>query len=172
MPFTTPPTRTDGVHTVTAADHNTYVRDNGIELDARKRVDYVESAASATVSATTAATANTILTAAAFTPSGTDAYRIEFVAAHVSVAGNAGGNFIVFHLYDGATNLGRIGVLLTTGTTQIDTPVAFSREFIPSNASHTFSIRAHRQNANCTVVHGAGGADVVFPHILRITRLP
>jgi hypothetical protein len=171
MAYNAPPTRTTA-DPVINTDWNTYVKDNFIEVEARKRTDYVESTVSITVSATTAATATTVITGNAFTPSGSDVYRIEFGCSQVAITANAAGNAIAFHLYDGATNLGRLDTIINGSTTGLDTGVYMSREFTPTNASHTYSIRAHRTNANCTVVHGAGGADVAFPFWLRTTRLP
>lgn len=173
MAYTQPPTRTDGVHTVTAADFNAYTRDNFIEVEARKEIDYVENTGSVSITATTAATANTIITAGAFTPNGTDQYRIYFNCGEVFLAGNAGGNSCIFHLYDGATNVGRIGNFTSVGTTSETHPVFLvSRKLTPTNASHTYSVRAHRTNANCTIVGGNGGADIAYPTVLWITRLP
>lgn len=170
MAYSVPPTRTDGVHLVTAADFNAYTRDNGIELEARKEIDYVEvTTATTTISATTAATANTIITGTAFTPSGADRYRVEFGIEELQFTGIA---TCIFHLYEGATNLGRMAVILNPAAAALSVPVFASRTYTPTNASKTLSIRAHRVTANVIAVAGAGGADVAFPIWLRTTRLP
>lgn len=171
MAYNQPPVRAS-TDPVISADWNSYVKDNFIEVEARKESDYVEVNASVTISATTAASATTIITGTTFTPDGNTKYKIEFGIEDVTLTGNAAGNACIFHLYDGATNLGRVAVLSSAGTTTLDAPVVNSREFTPSNASHTFSIRAHRTNANCTAVAGVGGADVAFPIWLRTTRMP
>lgn len=172
MAYTQPPTKSDG-NAITAADHNTYTRDNFIEVEARKETQSVEVTADVTVSATSAATANTVITAGAFTPSGTDVYLIEFEAGDVDVPANAAGNHIIFHLYDGATNLGRLGRLGTsTANVGVQAPFCRNHRLTPTNASHTYSVRAHRTNANCTVNAGSGTADLDFPVRLRVTRLP
>ena len=172
MAYTQPPSRSSA-NLVASADWNTYVMNNFIEVEARKESDYIEVTSSVTVSATTAATATTIITGTAFTPVGATRYRVEFGCEDVTVAFNAAGNSCIFHLYEGATNLGRIGTIINPSVTVTgDWPVQLSRTYTPTNASKTLSVRAHRTNANCTVVAGSGGADVAFPIWLRTTRLP
>lgn len=172
MGFTAVPNRLT-TDPVVNTDWNTYVAANFTEVEARKETDYVEvTTATTTISATTAATANTIITGTTFTPDGASKYRFEFYCPDVTVGANASGNSIIFHLYENSTNLGRIGVLSTGGTTSLDSPVFVRREFTPTNASKTYSVRAHRTNANCTINAGAGGADVLFAATLTTTRLP
>ena len=169
MAFTTVPTRTTA-DPVINTDWNTYVSANFTEVEARKESDYIEvTTASTVISATTAATANTIITGTAFTPSGADKYRVEFGCESAQATAIS---TIVFHLYDGATNLGRLGVITNPAAAAFEQPVFLAREYTPSNASHTFSIRAHRVTANWTIIGGAGGADVSFPIFIRTTRLP
>lgn len=170
MAYSAPPTRTDGVHLVTAADWNTYVQANFIEVEARKESDYVEvTTATTTISATTAATANTIITGTAFTPSGADRYRVEFGIEELQFTVVSS---CVFHLYEGATNLGRMAVITNPAAAALSVFVYGSRTYTPTNASKTLSIRAHRVTANVIAIAGAGGADVAFPIWLRTTRLP
>lgn len=171
MAYQVPPTKADG-NPITAADHNTYLRDNFVEVEARKETQYVQVGSSVPISGTTAASATTIITAEAFTPNGTDRYRVEFGIGELSIPGHASGNTCVFHLYDGAANLGRVAAVATDATTRLVIPVAGRRTLTPGNAPHTYSIRAHRGNADCTAVGGGGGADVALPIWLSITRLP
>ncbi len=171
MAYSTPPTLS-AVDDVIYTDWNTYIRDNFTEVEARKMTDYVAVTSNTSITATTAAASNTIITATPFTPNGTDAYLIEFQAPQVTLTGNAGGNACIFHLYEDSTNIGRIAYLGSAGTTTLDAPVTGHRRLIPTNASHTYSVRAHRTNANCTVVAASGGADTTFPVTLRVTRLP
>jgi hypothetical protein len=172
MAYNQPPTRTAGVHQVTAADWNTYVRDNFIEVEARKESNYVEVTTDVSISATSAATATTVITAGAFTPDGSTKYKIEFGITELTLAANASGNACIFHLYENSTNLGRMHTVSNTANTTTATGIYASREFTPTNASKTYSIRAHRTNANCTAQAGSGGADVDFPIWMRITRMP
>lgn len=167
MAYTQPPTRSSA-NQVIAADWNTYVRDNFIAVEARKRTDYVEVTSDVTVSATTAATANTVITANAFTPDGASVYRIEFGVVEATATA---ASTVVFHLYDGSTNLGRVATATQGSAASFAVPIYGSREFTPTNASHTYSIRAHRVTANWTLQAGVGGADVDFPIWMRITRI-
>lgn len=169
MAYTQPPSRSSA-NLVASADWNTYVMNNFIEVEARKETDYIEvTTASTTISATTAATANTIITGTAFTPSGSDRYRVEFgiVEVQFTVVSSC-----IFHLYEGATNLGRLCTYTNPAAAAWSISVYGSREYTPTNASKTLSIRAHRVTANVTVIGGAGGADVTFPIWIRTTRLP
>ena len=168
MAYTQPPARSSA-NPVASADWNTYVKDNFIEVEARKETDYVEVTSSVTISATSAATANTIITGTAFTPSGSDKYRFEFGIEEVALTVVSS---VIFHLYEGATNLGRLAVVTNPAAAAMSVPVYGAREFTPTNVSHTYSIRAHRVTANATATAGAGGADVAFPIWFRTTRLP
>jgi hypothetical protein len=52
-------------------------------------------------------------------------------------------------------------------------PITISgfRRMTPSNASHTYSIRASRTTANGTVNAGAGGSGNVVPSFIQITKV-
>lgn len=126
-------------------------------------VSYVEFTANVTVSGTSGAQ-TTVVTATAFTPNGTDAYWIEFYSVEV-IASAA--DFVVLELWDGATDLGRIG---TVGSSGLATPVTVRRKVTPSNATHTYAIKAWRNVANGTVVAGNGGAVTDLPGYISITK--
>lgn len=133
-------------------------------------VAYAEITGNVSITATTEATATVVATAPTFTPNGIDAFWIEFYSPDVTVAANAGGNAITFCLYDGAASIGFIGVVSSGGTTALDSTVRVARKLIPTAAAHTYSIRAFRTNANCTVNAGVGGLAANQPAYINITR--
>lgn len=102
-------------------------------------IDYTEMTTDITISATTAATANTIVTASAHTFTAVK-ICIEFFCASVQLSASSG---VLIHLWDGSTDLGRIGFLDASGVTSAQYhPMLLRRFLTPSAASHTYSIRA------------------------------
>lgn len=114
-------------------------------------VSYVEFASLITVSATTEATATTVVTAAAFTPNGLDSFWIEFYAPGWQTSATAGAQLLVV-LYDNgsaiASGSSKIAVLVNPAATTYVLQIIASRKVTPTNASHTYSIRAYTTVAN------------------------
>lgn len=133
--------------------------------------DYLEKASNSAVSATTEAAASTIHTSNAVTYDGSTTIWIEFWAPYVDVAANAGSNNIQFCLYDGASSIGLFSLNGGGSTAAVDQGgVTLKRRLTPSAGAHTYSIRAFRSNANCTVVGGAGGVGVSMPMYIQQTK--
>lgn len=131
-------------------------------------LDYVEVTSNQTSTATTAAGATAIVTGNAIFYDGATVIRAEFQAPQIwhSVADTA----IILELYDGATDLGVIGVSLTHLTTN-SASVPVARTFTPTVGTHTYSIRMWSTAAGtATAQGGAGGAGTAFPMYLRITH--
>ena len=133
--------------------------------------DYAETTSTTTVTATSAATAQTHLSGNAVTYDGSTVVVIEFFAYAISLDSDA---TMVINLYDGSTDLGRLGAWNSTasGTTTgtIVTAVAVGRRLTPSAAAHTYSIRIWKTGGTGSIIAGAGGTDTVLPNWLRITR--
>lgn len=132
--------------------------------------DYIEFTAPVAISATTEATANTVVTGSAVAYDGATAIVIEFFAPYYN-QGTAT-NAIDLVLYDGSSS---IGILSSSGadttTAHRHGPVYASRRLTPSAASHTYSIRAFiTGGANGNVQAGAGGNGNWMPGFIRITR--
>jgi len=122
-------------------------------------LDYAQITSNANVTATTEATANTIITGASVAYSGSQIVIIEFFADGVQ----KGSTVIQIVVYDGASSIGRIGVSTTTST------VYGVRRITPSNASHTYSIRAFVDAGTGVIFAGAGGNGNTAPAFLRIS---
>ena len=128
-------------------------------------IAYVEFATSTTVSATTSATAQAIVSAGAITFDGT-ACLIEYFGPFHSCAATATLN-VDLYLDGSFVSNGIIGIL--TFTTAGTAPLCIRRKVTPSAGSHTYEIRMHRGTANWTVDATAGGG--LQPGYIRITKV-
>lgn len=133
---------------------------------------YNEFTANVAITAVNPATANTVVTASAVTFDGATAVIIEFHAGRVDGSANAG-NQCIFELYDGATDLGIVGVpFINPAATTLSTG-AFraSRRLTPSAGAHTFSVRAWASTGTASVSAGIGGAGTFLPGYIRILKV-
>jgi hypothetical protein len=133
-------------------------------------IAYVERTTDLTVTATTAATAQEIVSAGAISFDGT-AVWIEFFSPYVQ-AGADGFTLIV--LYDGASELGRLGAVsgveATADTVVVGSPMCVRKRLTPTAASHTYKAHAYRLTANGLVTGGAWGSDTNPAAYIRITK--
>ena len=127
-------------------------------------IAYAEITANVTVSATTDAAPTTVITAPTFIADGGTSYWVEFFSPIVSPG--AGPDFVVFNLFDSATQLGRLGSI------QLVTSVQFlaRRKVTPSSGPRTYIVGAFRNVANGTVGAGAWGAATAPPAYVAITK--
>lgn len=126
--------------------------------------DYVEFTGNVSVTATTEAAANPVVTGGAVTYDGSTAVMIEFFSPQVlPVSATVSTNFF---LYDGASSIGEIGLCRFSAFA----PVRLSRRITPSNAAHTYSIRATVGSGTGSVGAGAGGVGNSMPGYIRITK--
>jgi len=129
-------------------------------------VDYVEFTSGVTITATTEATANTVVTANALSADGSTKYAIEFYAEYVLAPSSVS---IFLCLYDGSSSIGIVGQI-GNGVLVIG-PMMFVRRLTPSNASHTYSVRAYVGSGSGTVNGGAGGSGNPIPGYIRIVKI-
>jgi len=134
-------------------------------------LDYVEITSSVNASATTEATANTVVTGSAVTYDGSTAVIIEFFSATVSSAVVTGAAVQVW-LYDGSGSIGEIAFVSQSATNgAVYGAVLARRRLTPSAAAHTYSIRASNINGTGVVGAGTGGSGTISPAYIRITRV-
>lgn len=130
---------------------------------------YTENTSGANITGT--ATPDVFLTAGAFTPDGTSAYRFEFSAGAIEPSNTAGRTLTIYLYEDGV----QIGVLIqveaVSATATPRTACYGSRRFTPTNASHTYSIRAAVSAGTGVILAGAGGAGNFVPAYLLVTKL-
>lgn len=131
---------------------------------------YTEFTAAVVISATTENGATLIVTASAITFDGSTIAFVEFFAPEVQLIGNAAGNQLSFWLYENGVSIGRISVYQSVGTTTEVKEMRPGRRLTPASGARTYSIRAHRTNADCNVLAGGGGGGTDMPGWIRVTR--
>lgn len=123
-----------------------------------------EFTANTTITATTEAGAQQVRDASAVTFDGATAAIIEFFAPYIA---NPAAAVMLLALYDGAAS---IGIFAQTALGGNGMPMLLRRRLTPSATSHTYSVRAWVSSGSGTVFAGAGGAGLMVPGYLRITK--
>jgi len=132
-------------------------------------LSYVAFTADASITATTEATADTVVTAAAVAFDGSPVL-IEFFTPASAPQATAAVN-LIYYLYDGASSIGLIGQVTNQASSTRREPTHVARRLTPSIATHTYSIRASTGSGTSTVRAGAGGLGNLVPGFIRITRV-
>ena len=117
-----------------------------------------------TVSSTTEASGNTVISCAAHTFDGAPVVA-EFFTPRVE-CGSTG--FVIVCLFEGATELGQLAVHNTTSGSASGRG---SLRFTPTAGSHTYTVTAFRVNNNGTIHAGSGGTAAVVPTYIRFTKV-
>lgn len=152
----------------------TVLRSNGTapawSVPAGAELDYVEFTSSVSISATTEATANTVVTSSSVSYDGSTAIMLEFFS--VGIRGSTSAQSLLrLWLYDGSSSIGQICLIQNDSAATQFIPVVAKRRFTPSNAAHTYSIRGSIDTSTGSVGAGAGGAGTSFPGYIRITKV-
>jgi hypothetical protein len=137
---------------------------------ASRELDYVEFTSPVNITATSEATSNTIVTSSSVAYDGSTAIVIEYFCPRTRVP--AGNHDVNYTLWDSSTDIGLLGLLEgPDGTNELRVPTFLSRRITPSNASHTYSIRAYVDAGTGHADAGAGGSSAtIMPGFIRITR--
>lgn len=135
-------------------------------------VDYVEFNTDVSITGTTEAAATTVVTGAGFTPNGTDSFFVEFGCPGVQPASSIGAQIIIA-LYDNGSafnspNSTMAQFVNVAAQTWITPCFCTTNKITPSNASHTYSIRAWRIVNNGTVRGSSAGIGV--PGFIRVRK--
>jgi len=138
------------------------------EPSARK-IDYVEKTSDTTISATSAATADTCITSSPIVYPGGMEICIEIYSPSLVPSGSNSADLIVT-LWEDSTDLGIIGQTGTTAASPPSFSSMFARMFrTPSAGSHTYIVKAWRTVGNGTFSGGTGGAGYIAAY-MRITK--
>lgn len=133
-------------------------------------LSYVEKTSDTSITNSVEASADTIVTAAAISFDGSTRVKIEFFTDQVVTPAvvNTGAQIILF---DGSSPIGLMARTRTSANAVMRTPVYCVRYLTPSNASHTYSIRAIVESGQtATVGGGAGGSGPTqMPAFIRIS---
>jgi hypothetical protein len=132
---------------------------------------YAEITATVNVVSTTEATGTLIVTAPAFTADGSSPVVVEFFSPALTSPAVAGG-YLIVSLFEGATQIGRMGAVVPPTAANLAVPAFTRRRFTPSAGSHTYSITAVVSGTTGTPSVGAGVSGTVgyMPAYIRITR--
>lgn len=128
--------------------------------------DYVERTTALAVTPTTDATAETWIAGNPVAYSGTQRVRVEAWSWDVNCTS---GQQLVINLYDGAVDLGRIGILGNSASATLTIPLYVSRFLTPSNGVHTYNIKVWKTGGTANLDSGAGGTATAVPSWMRIT---
>ncbi len=137
---------------------------------ASHQLDYAEFTGVVSPTATTEATANTVISGNSVAYDGSTAVLIEFFCAGATPDTGGATGTLIFTLYDGSSSIGLWGYVYSQAASNAYVPVRLARRLTPSNASHTYSCRAYVNTGTATVIGGAGGAAANMPGFIRITR--
>jgi hypothetical protein len=134
-------------------------------------LDYVEFTSNVSPTATTEATANTVVTGSSVAYDGSTVVIIEFFSPLVRADTGAAARQLLIWLYDGSSSIGQMGQFTTPSAQSDHKPCFVTRRLTPSNASHTYSIRASVTAGTGLLSAGAGGNGAVMPGYIRIIKV-
>jgi hypothetical protein len=160
-----------GTRAVKANEVVTFVYDGTVWREANTwpntELVYAEITSNVTISAASAAAANTAITAAAVVLDGSTKIKVEAYASRVGA--NADTHITLWDAVDGGA-AADLGELFQISAATSDAQLNASRIWTPAAGSHVFSLRCWRGGTNGTLYAGAGGAGTAFPAFLRVTR--
>ena len=123
-------------------------------------------AATTSITHTTEGTADTVIAGSAVSYDGSTAVLIDVYLALVNPSGSAS---LVIVLTDGGSAIGELGTYNTSAG--IYAPFRAARRLTPSNASHTYGVKAYTGSGTGTVFAGSGGAGTKIPGFIRVTKV-
>ncbi len=138
--------------------------------------DYVQYTSNVSITATTEATANVVVTSNAVTYDGSTIVMIDYFTP-TAVPQLTAGALLDFYLYEkvgagAAASIGLLGeIAQPAGANVIEVPPRLTRRMTPSAASIIYSIRARTTSGTATIAAGAGGSTAVMPGFIRITKV-
>lgn len=130
---------------------------------------YEEVPGNVTVTSATEAAPTDVVSAGTIALDGRTPVAVKFFSPRV--LNGAGANAVVFvSLWDGTTQLGRLGYAQIASNDQISVPFNVERVLPPpAVGDHEYLIRAHRTVANGLIVSGVGGVGADLPAFVQVT---
>lgn len=135
--------------------------------------NYVEVTTDTSITATTEATAQAIVTSGSITYDGSTIILIQ-AWSPFATAGTGGTKLIFGVLWDdtAGASIGKAPVMSNRAATGDDYGVwAMTRRLTPANGARVYSFRAYASVATGTVAAGAGGVGNYLPGFIRITKV-
>ncbi len=135
-------------------------------------LDYVQITSPVSITATSEATATTCITGSAVSYDGSTVVEIDWFAPYVNPDNSVAGRYMQAILYDGSSSIGELNVLgnQVAGQTMWSV-LRGSRRLTPSNASHTYSIRAYVSAGTGSFGAGAAGTGNYQPAFIRVRKV-
>jgi hypothetical protein len=139
---------------------------------AGKELNYVAFTSDVLPTNSAEASADTVVTSGSVAYDGSTIIQVEFYSPDVGTP-SVSGSTIILLLYEDSTLLGRIAVIRTVAASQLRLPVRTALRRTPSNASHTYTVKAivSSTTGGPFVTGGAGGAATGVAGFIRITRV-
>lgn len=134
-----------------------------------KELDYAQRTTDASITATSAGAADTVITGNAVVYDGT-AVLVEFYSPYVSPSNAAAARNITIGIFESTTEIARIGYKESPAATFSYDPMYAAYRFTPTAASHTYLIKAWVNAGTGAIGAGVGGAAFA-PAFMRITRI-
>jgi hypothetical protein len=164
-------TKSDGLYIVddVGASTGPFVSATSGDL-AGKQWDYAQgTAASTSVTATTEAGADTILTGNNVTYDGA-AVMVHYYCPDATPPSTAG-VALTFWLYDNGASIGQMGLIQAPASASSRRATKMEQQITPAAGTHTFGIRASVGSGTGTVRAGPGGNGQQAPTFMRITKV-
>lgn len=135
---------------------------------APQEIKYQQITAPVDITATTAPTAQTVVTTGSITLDGSPVI-VEFYSPAVR-PGVTLNSQILMHLYDGSTDLGYIAQVMTPAASTMIAQVHAFRRLTPTPGNHNYTVKAWVSAGAGKIDAGAGGPSLFSPAFLRITK--
>lgn len=134
-------------------------------------IGYDQVTAGANIVSLTEATPTTVIACAAHVFDGTAVLLNVFIPQIASPAVLSG--FVIVVLFEGATQIGRLGIILTSAAAAAQEVFSASYRFTPTAASHTYTVGAYCSSTTGTPAFtaGAGGTGAAVPAFARFTKV-
>jgi hypothetical protein len=133
-------------------------------------IAYAQITATVNIASTTDATGTLVIAPGAIVFDG-GAVIMEFFAPFVQAPGAAAA-YIIISLFEGATQIGRLGIVQNPAAVAFAMPFNARRRFTPTAGSHTYTVTGHAsQSTGGQVGAGAGGTGAHVPAFVRFTRV-
>ena len=134
-------------------------------------IGYDQITANVTVTSTTEASGNTIISAASHTFDG-GTVLVEFVSPSIQIQATAG-NFMNVNLFEGSTEITRLCGITTPANANNSGAGYGAYRFAPSAGAHTYTVTAYVSGTSPTglVIAGVAGTAHQPPAFLRFTKV-
>lgn len=134
-----------------------------------QQLGYQTFVAAKSITSTSAAAADTIVTAPSIQSDGITPISIEFFSPAVSVPPTVG-NYVNISLWEDGTDLGVITQVLSPAAAALNVPVRVTLLRTPSAGAHVYSVRAWVASGTGTVYGGAGTPGALIAGFVRVLR--